>query len=311
MKKFLRQTAVFAFLMLILIGSAEMYVERMPNPYRYKHEYMQLHADEIETLVLGSSHTYYGICPSDLGDNSFSLANISQTYRYDLYLLNHYDMPRLHNVILPFSYFSLWSDYEDQKTDDNYIIYYRLYMDCDIHPRIGRYGLECFCMPSMTEKLRALFKPRRMTWDEKGCGTNYTFESRDPKWDNGKFRAAVTTFSDTTLIEPNANRLNDIASYCAGHDIQLTLVRTPVTDSYIKYTDKSQEDINDKVLLRFLSSHPDVNFVDLYRDDRFDDADFFDSDHLNTNGAHKLSAILRTYLNSKLQNPESTPVSVR
>lgn len=295
MKKFLLHTAVFSIVVLTLVVCAEVYVERLPNSYRDKHAYMLQHSDEVETLVLGSSHTYYGVCPSDLGERAFSLANISQTYRYDLYMLNHYDMPRLKNVIVPFSYFSLWEDFEDQELD-NMIIAYRLYMDCDIHQRMGRYGLECFFLPSFREKLKSLYQPRRMYWDKRGWGLEYTLEARGEDWDNGRDRALRNTYTDTTSVAGNVQRLDSIARWCEARDVRLILVHTPVTASFADAVDARQEHKNEEVLNGFLQRHPSVKDIDVRRDARFVDADFYDGDHLNQHGAHKLSGILRDAL---------------
>lgn len=295
MKTFAGRTAIFSCLVLLVLAAAEIYVERLPNPYRDKHAWMKSHADEVETLVLGSSHTYYGVCPEDLGHGAMSLANVSQTYRYDLYLLTRYEMPRLRNVILPFSYFSLWEDFESQG-EDNYIIPYRIYMDCDLHCRWGRYGLECLSLPSFKEKLKSLWQPRRMYWSERGWGTEYTLAARNEDWDNGALRAAQNTYDDTTIYEANLERLNAIAQWCTARDVSLLLVETPVMRSFLSNMDERQNAANERALQSLISRYPKVTLVDLRADSRFCSRDFYDGDHLNSDGAHKLSGILKEYL---------------
>ena len=49
---------------------------------------------EVETIVLGNSHTYYGIRPELLPYAAVNLANVSQTLDIDLLLLEYY-APRL------------------------------------------------------------------------------------------------------------------------------------------------------------------------------------------------------------------------
>lgn len=289
MKTFLYRTAIFAAIILAIVGGAEWYVEQLPNPYRDKHRWMLNHAHEVKTLILGSSHTYYGVCPEDLGDSAMSLANVSQTYRYDRYLLGHYDMPNLRYVILPYSYSSLWEDFETQG-EDNFVIAYRLYMDCDLHSRFSKYGLECLYIPSFKEKLKTLVQPRRMEWSERGWGMEYTLESRAEDWDNGTTRAQSNTY--TELLSDNIALLDDIAAWCKSRSVTLLIVRTPVTSTFAANTDARQEAVNDRCLQSLLKRHPEVVMVDVYRDSRFGSNDFYDSDHLNVNGAHKLSAII-------------------
>lgn len=299
MRKFVYQIVVFSVAVLCLLGLAEVYVESQPNPSRDKHAWMLRHSDEVETLVLGNSHTFYGVSPSLLGNHAYSLAQVSQTYRYDLYLLEHYPMGKLKNIVLPFSYMSLWEDFESQKARWGEAVRYRLYMDCDIHSRWGRYGLECFSFPSFREKLKSLYRPSRLSWDSLGWGTNYTLASRKPEWDNGYERAAENTYTDTALVRLNRHFLEEIFSYCRQRNVRVVLVTTPVSSTYRRYKDRFQENVNRRCLEDMLGKFPEVVYLDLENDSRFEPSDFYDSDHLNRDGAVKLSFILSAYLQDR------------
>ena len=61
MKHFLKKTTIFSLCILLLLISAEIYVRHLPNPYKDKHRWMLQHSRSVKTLVLGSSHTFYGI----------------------------------------------------------------------------------------------------------------------------------------------------------------------------------------------------------------------------------------------------------
>lgn len=297
MKKFVRRVAIFSFVVLVLLVSAEWYVEHLPNPSRDKHEWMSLHADEVETLLLGNSQVYYGLCPDSMGRHVFSLAQVSQTYRYDAYLLQHYAMPRLKNVILNFSYFSLWEDFEQQEESEFYAARYRIYMDCDLHPRCSKYGFEFCFLPSFREKLTALWKPGNMSWAERGNGTEYTFDNRQEDWDNGEVRARANTYPDYAFLVPqNIDYLQQMVDFCRERDVRFVLLTPPTSASFAACQDAAQTSRNRKELHRFLNSNPEVVYVDLQRDSRFTERDFFDSDHLNTDGAAKMSHIMRSYL---------------
>ena len=108
MKRFLIKTAIFSAIILCLLGLGELAVRNMPSSYSYKHAYMEGHARDISTLILGSSHTYYGVRSDLLGDSVFNLANVSQDPDIDLVLLRTYmdSMPGLRLVVLPVSYFT-------------------------------------------------------------------------------------------------------------------------------------------------------------------------------------------------------------
>ena len=283
MKKFLTYVCIFAALVLALLIPAEIYVESIPNPARDKHEWMKAHATEVETLVLGSSHTFYGIMPSELGDRAFSLAQVSQTYDYDLRLLRQYDMPKLKRVILPYSYFSLWEEKGEP-------LRYRIYMDGDT-PLLP---FEFTNLPVFREKLKSLYKPAELSWDSLGFGTNYTFEKRPEPWDNGKERAKANTYPDKEeLVAKNVGILNEIAETCKAKGVRLTLVTTPTRTLFRKSEDTRQKEINRRELEKFLKNHPEVEYSDFESDTRFTPGDFYDADHLNTAGARKLTSFLR------------------
>ena len=70
---------LFALLLLLPLAMGEIYVRSLPNPAKYKHAYLSRHSREVEVLILGSSHTYYGLCPERLGENAFSAAQINSS----------------------------------------------------------------------------------------------------------------------------------------------------------------------------------------------------------------------------------------
>lgn len=57
MKAFLLRVGIFAAVVLCLFGMGEWYVESRPNAARDKHKWMTRHSRDVQTLILGSSHT--------------------------------------------------------------------------------------------------------------------------------------------------------------------------------------------------------------------------------------------------------------
>lgn len=292
MKRFLLKILFFALPWLVLLALAEAYVERMPNIARDKHQWMLQHSTEVKTLILGHSHTLYGIRPDLLGEGAFSLAQQSQTYRYDSYLLQHYPMPQLQTLILPFNYSSLWEDFESQPGEEFQAMRYRIYMDCDIHPRLSWYGFEVMSMPLVREKLQSLYKPQKNQWDSLGWATDYTLADRPADWDNGKVRAIANTYSDTTLLSLNDTFLRDIFTFCRHRHIKVLLLNTPVSPTFRANESEHQRVLNHVVLTKLLHDFPEVIYLDWEADPRFTDSDFYDADHLNTHGATKLTQYL-------------------
>ena len=66
MKYFIKYITLFCIPVIIVIIAIEICDRRLPNTYKFKYEWMQQNANEVETLILGSSHSYYGIQPKYL-----------------------------------------------------------------------------------------------------------------------------------------------------------------------------------------------------------------------------------------------------
>ena len=295
MKPFLVKIGCFTLALLAILTAMEVYVENMPNIARDKHQWMLQHSNEVKTLVLGNSHNLYGIRPDLLGDGAFSLAQQSQTYRYDYYLLQHYPMKELKTIILNFDYSLLWEDFESIPKEEFQAMRYRIYMDCDIHPRLSWYGFEVMYMPLVTEKLQSLFTPRRNHWDVLGWATEYTKEARPQDWDDGKNRAEANTCYDTNIVSLNEGILRDIFDYCQERHIKVILLNTPVSATFRQYEDPRQRNINTQVLTKLLHDYPSVQYLDWEADLRFTPDDFYDSDHLNHEGTQKLTQAILCY----------------
>ena len=311
MHLFLRKILLFSLIVLALIAAAEAYVRSIPNPARYKHQWMRAHSTEVETLILGSSHCFYGINPNMLGTGkAFSLAQPTQPYRYDWYELTHYPMPHLKTVVLPFSYQSLFEDLESVPRLRYWAVRYRLYMDCDIHSPFSVYGLECLPPASFREKLTSLWRPAQLKWDSLGFGTSYgttsllatghdngiqrvrentyVWEDTGDKVGSSNFKSQSSNFKSQSLIF-NTAMLDSIAGWCERHSVRLLLVTTPVCASFRANCSHRQMSITDSTLRQILHRHPTVSYHDYWDDTDFHPADFYDADHLNSLGAAKLT----------------------
>ena len=305
MKLFLRNISVFALLIIAFFALAEAYVRNLPNPARYKHQWMLKHSAQVETLVMGNSHCFYGINPSLLGDYAFSLAQPSQTYRYDYYLLKHYNMPRLSTVVLPFSYTSLFEDIEYEPHLQYWAVRYRLYMDCDIHSRWSRYGMECLNIVPFKEKLTSLWKPSQLKWDSLGFGTSYgTVSLLAEGKDNGAQRAQENTYEGMKSLQFCTSMLDSISTWCDAKNVRLVLVSTPTWGTFRQHCDPRQVEKADSTLHRVLQRHPKVLYYNHWEDSSFVITDFYDADHLNQRGARKLTLMLKNEVEKSLKSPK-------
>lgn len=101
-------------------------------------------------------------------------------------------------------------------------------------------------------------------------------------WDN--------KYYPNTAIE-NKKILNDYVEYCMVKGIQPNLVIFPVSSCYNNFFSKKKfQEVRE--YCHYLANKYNINFYDLSDDKHFNDSDFFDVEHLNINGAQKVSNLL-------------------
>jgi hypothetical protein len=100
----------------IIMAIYEIRVSQVPsNQIAAKKHLLDGQKQSINVLVLGSSHSYYGILPGTFSKPAFNLSGVSQSLYYDDALLwrSIETMPSLKLVILPISYLSLESQLDE------------------------------------------------------------------------------------------------------------------------------------------------------------------------------------------------------
>lgn len=295
MNRFLKYVLLFSCIITVCLAAGEFVCRRLPTSYSYKADWMRRNADKINTLVLGSSHTYYGIQPSILGDSVFNLANISQTPEYDLALLEEYlpDMHSLRKVIIPISYFT-FRDPSLEEMSPGLCVNYKVGMRLPVHSDFSRYNFTITDFKVYAGRLRGLVQTQEQNkCDSLGFGLGFDLAHRDRQWEvGGKQRAR-----DLTQDSPGrANRvysvLEKLIRLCGSHDLECVFITTPVWKTFRANTDPAQ-----LKEMRYLTSELigeyGLRYFDYYADDRFAEKDFHDSDHLSDIGARKLSELLR------------------
>lgn len=300
MRRFLKNTGLFAVIILLLLAVGEVVVRHLPNSYGYKHRWLSGHGGAVSTLVLGSSHTYYGVRSDILGDSVFNLANVSQTPDVDLSLLKYYDktLPNLRRVIIPVSYFT----FVDPRLEDGgewfRCIGYKVSMGLPDHSDLSKYNFEISDFDGYRAKLQGLvIKQPSNKCDSLGWGVGYTLDSRPGDWEEqGAKRAEATTIPVTDRAGQVERRLQEIVDFCRARNVETVLVTTPVWHTYREHLDTAQ--LNDMYLrTKRLANRNGLKYINLFDSKEFVDEDFHDVDHLSDVGAEKFSILLKKALN--------------
>ena len=298
MKTFILRGLLFLLPLFVVAIPLEYLIRQVPNPYKYKYEWMQKHAEDVECIILGSSHTFYGIRPEFFGDKSFNLANVSQGLSQDLFLLKYWAdrYKNLKTVVFPISFYTWFSHGLEAGSESYRCRYYKIYMDCDFYPDFSLYNLEMSDFRTAKGKLMKILRPDTDPgYDEYGWGNTFKLSGKNMyNWNDGtEAMAAVERHKAKNWenIERNYSLMKELADFCKCHGIQLILITTPCWNTYYSHLEEGQLKKMYEMTHQFQKEY-DLTYFDYMKDSRFVADDFFDSNHLSDVGAVKFSKIL-------------------
>lgn len=305
MKRFIRNILFFVLPIAITLCALEFGVRRIPNNYSYKANWLNNNINQIKILTLGASNGYYGIQPRLFNVPAFNAAHVSQTPKYDNFIFNKYiemaDSLKL--IIYPLSYCSLSFDLEngiEWWRTKNYTIYY----NCPYHKWNLKYSTEIFSNSSVFVlckrlKNRVIKNYSDVHCDSLGWGTDYRVSNKDGEWlRNGVKRAEYQTCDLDAcgkFVMENKRYIEDIIVQCYKRNINVMLLITPTYRSYYDNLNIKQLDLLTDFCDSMSIKYNNTTFVDLLKDCRFVEDDFYDADHLNEVGALKLTSIICDY----------------
>ena len=299
MRKFIFQFSVFSLPILIVSIAFELLIRNMPNDYSYKNDYLDEYSEKIETLVLGSSHSFYGIDPRYFSNNTFNASHISQSLNYDLEILKKYqgEFKSLKTIILPISYFSFYFSLESGVESwriKNYMIYYDLNSSESISDYSEVLSNE---FKVMIDKLVSHYVKgaKSIYCSNLGWGTSYKSEKALNLLNSGEIAAKRHTLLDSESEEVKAqfdeNKLNlkSIIEWSQQRNVKVLLLTPPAFKSYREHLDVTQLKKTIEATEKFCLEFDNCIYYNLLNDTAFLASDYFDADHLSEIGAKKLS----------------------
>lgn len=297
MKRFLIYILLFFVPVLVFLVCLEITVRNVPNEYKYKAEWMETNAESVETLILGTSHAFYGIDPSFFKETAFSLANSAQPIRYDAFLFSKYSkrMKKLKRVILSISYFTLFDAYDEKAEGENWrAVNYKVYFDDPQISDLSKNSLFIFHPKPLEEKFKRFLKGDTiLACSKNGFGYPIFREHQKHILDNASAQVWVNhhTPKDWRGLKNNYGYFKQIAEECKNMHVQLVVVTTPTWHTYYERLDKKQLAKMHEIICDLQKKYP-IRYIDMLKDKRFIDNDFTDCNHMSCVGAKKLSSII-------------------
>lgn len=312
-RKFLSRLIIFIIPLAAFLLFMELNVRRMDNSFALKKRNFEKGIDSVELVILGNSHSYYGVDPQYISIKSYNLANSSQSIYYDKEITLKYleDLKNLKMVMISISYFSLYYRISDMAENWRDFFYYRYWKIRD--PQLSYWD-------SRNYSYMMIYTPAKtLEFLNEGFKTNLN----EGVESNGHFRmdtlgnkdvlndeiGRMIVRSHTSMInfnqqENNVNDLSELIETLKKRGIKIILFSTPVASTYSKFCDSAILLRNNKLINQIVSKYSNCFYKDYSTDSRFTIKDFGNNDHLNFIGARKFSSILNDeyvipYLNSK------------
>lgn len=282
--------------LVVLLATMEILLQSIPNNYKVKSNYIENHSEAIETLILGNSHTYYGLNPEWMDQQTFNMSNASQSLDIDLAILDHYlpKMKQLNTVVIRLSYDSMFETLS--KTDEQW-----RYKDYALYTQIPlgfkwKHHSEILTI-SFKENLKRIYKYYVTSEASETCnalGWGMDAQSADAKdlYKTGALVAKRHTATSNVFFDDSFKTLKEIADLCAQNRVNVILLTPPAFESYYLNLNDEQLEATINVGLEMANQYDHVSYYNFLEYWRFDKEHFFDADHLNERGAQLFSKMI-------------------
>lgn len=305
MKRFLKLTSLYAVFCLTILAIVEFALFSQENKYSYKVHYIEENNNRIKVLTLGASLFEVGIDPSVIGEGVFNgnVSGISDVYRNSptVQLAKRYvpQMENLETLIVPFTIYNVY-DGNNQGWHLTTIPAVRSckcmavkYLRTMVHPLDFIYWSEF--LNSDMDYLNRFFDTDINTrlCDSLGfLSKGRNLENRPKGWDK------IVEDKSEDIRKPQDTQsviegFLDIAETCRNNKVRLVAVAPPLYEKRYKQLTPSIKADYQYAINRIKQEYPEVEFFDYSNDKRFMADDFQDLYHVNNNGAHKLSIIVK------------------
>lgn len=271
----------------------EISLRNIPNDYKYKARYLDKHSQELDVLILGNSHAYRGIVTEDFIQNSFNASYVSQSLDIDHMIFSKYKdrMEELDIIILTISYPSLFNSLHTS-VEDWRIKNYNIYYDFNLTRNPKNY-LEIFGnnFENNRKRLEDYYLQKKTMIKSESLGSSYFLGSDNLKTSASK-AAKRHTNVQYTYFKEYLFYLSEIIQFAKKNKIKIIFITPPVTSYYFNELDKKQLNLMNFTLDSLAERNENVYRINKLQSELFIDSDFKNGDHLNLNGAKKLTQLL-------------------
>lgn len=308
MKKLVIKILLFLLPVLLVWLALEVFYRTVDTNFTEKNKQIRTEYADAEVLVLGNSHTLFGVNPDYFQRKTYNIANVSQTLYFDELIFNTYvnELPELKAVILNVSYFSLTEDVNPfGDAWRKYFYKHQMKLDVDI---VSPWDIRNYSLATA----RRFKKSATLVHEYVSNGTVVSVypngygvqDKRDIVPDKAAIATIIAKKHEDGLIDfkTNIKRLIAIVEACKQRNIQVVLVEMPVYEKYDALLNEQKKNKIERTLKDLENTYTNTSYIKLSRDPRFTDSDLRDADHLTNEGAKKASILLNNAIEELLGN---------
>jgi hypothetical protein len=295
---------LFSLPILLVCAALEFRARQVPNSYSVKRRQVELLANDIDTLIIGSSSGYYGIVPKHLSGFAYNLADAGETLYYDDALATKVvpKLPRLKRVLVQIQYISLYITVEDGPEPWRMYYYQQEWgippvklgdrLDARMFSRVALNGAASLGKALGGLVRREPYVPDPI--DDRGWWGPAN-EEIDPEAINPAGAKATLDrhhlYMKAALEPENLVYLEHIASLLRGRNIELVFVTMPVWHTYSDGMNKETW-AHTQTVVEGLCKKYNARYLNFLVCPQLQAGDFKDADHLNPQGAVKFTELL-------------------
>lgn len=263
------------------------------EPYRVKSAFMKNNANKLRLLVIGPSTAACGIKPEYICENGYNLGFTGQSPRYDKFLFDKYfdKMDSLKYVIMSVGFDGPYNDgIYPGRTAESYTYIYSVFFDCPYF-RDNFLSRKLLILGGLNA-MKTNYK--KVLIDENdGYLVFHTHLNKD-NWEQMGTNSAIhhNKIGDDSIFVTNMRFIENIAEKCNSRNVKFILISAPI---HHFYSDNMSEEKWQKIksaLSAIATKYENVKYCDYLKSPLFTDIEFRDPNHLNYNGAYKLTHML-------------------
>jgi hypothetical protein len=291
MRLFLIELVVFVLPIFFIGIVLEFMIRNVPTDLKLKVNYLDRNAKSIKVLVLGNSHSYYGINPKYFDKKGYNCAYVSQSLKLDKLIFGEYIglFDSLEYIVWGISSFSPY--YELEKSPErwrtkDYVLNYHI----KTHNLKDRFFLLNSRLPIIFRKILRykIFGAYECSMEELGNGIRVNTTNLDCS-NSGKIAAQRHNTNDESNRISNYRNITDVIKLADSLKIQVLLITLPTLKKYQQYLDRNFIMKTDSFCTKMGENYTNVLYLNYSNDTTFAESYFSDADHLNEDGAKKMS----------------------